>query len=179
MEEVWDLGIPGIWKECVSSLCRELSLHCHCLNIDFKAPVSPADDRLFCGMTRAEQGGSQGSNSCPLGQGLPAAPDRVQLAGDTVWDLLCVPGAQLWQYLAAVNSPGQESPRVAPRALPAAPGVEAPAELGRFTRCGADSGQLRPNLTLFLTNEQNESVATQQNPGSQTSECPCAIPGEP
>lgn len=36
MGEVWDLVVAGD----VTALCQELSLHCHCLNDDFKAPAS-------------------------------------------------------------------------------------------------------------------------------------------
>lgn len=111
MEELWDLLGSG---RNVSVLCHELSLHCHCLNNDLKAPVSPVE-RL-----RADQGGSQ-SLSLGEGKGLSAAPDRVPAAWGRFGTQehrmgpLCVPeGSQPWQCLAAVNAPEPESPPVAP-----------------------------------------------------------------
>lgn len=109
MEEVWGLVIPGIWKERVSSPCHELSLHCHCLNNDFKAPVSLADDRLSCGKAR----GSAGRVPVLWGRGCLLPLTSFQLPGEglaardtgRVWELLCVPGSQPCQELAAVNTP--------------------------------------------------------------------------
>lgn len=89
-EKVWDLLIPGMWKECVSSLCHELSLHCHCLSNVFKAPLSLPDDRLSCGKTQ----GLSRAGACPLGQGLCAVPgSRLGKAGHAGHGLLCVPGS--------------------------------------------------------------------------------------
>lgn len=109
LEEVWDLVIAGIWKECVSSLCHELSLHCHCLNNDFKAPFSLPDDSLCYEETQ----GLSREGLCPLGKGLSAVPDKLPAGWGrlgtqghgSMWDLLCLPGSHLCQYLAAINTP--------------------------------------------------------------------------